>query len=197
MRRPSNPVVQPRRTQLDRLGPRIRTERTARGLSLTQLAAATGLTKSLLSQVERGVAEPSLGSLRKVALALAVPLSSLFSEPPRLGAVIRRSERKEIRWPMLGTTYEVLSSGDRKSLQMLLVQFAPGGMNCEKPMPGDSPGDECALVLSGTVDVVVGDSDHRLRDGDSITFDRSAPHQYRNVGTTPATLLVAMSPSWL
>lgn len=197
MKRRSNSTVRARRRlpALDAPGARIRGERTARGLPLTQLAKATGLTKTLLSQVERGVAEPSLASLRKVALALGVPLSSLFSGPPRRGAVGRRHERKEIRWPIFGVTFELLSSDDRKNIQMMLMRLDPGGKNCESPTPGHSAGEECAMVLSGAVDVVVGESRHRLEEGDSLTLDRAAPHQYLNVGPTPAVLVTAMHPS--
>ncbi|MBI2205191.1 MAG: helix-turn-helix transcriptional regulator [Candidatus Rokubacteria bacterium] len=166
-----------------------------RRLSLAQIASVTGLTKSLLSQVERGVAEPSLGSLRKVSLALGLPLSSLFAEPPRLGAVLRRSDRKEIRWPALGISYDLLSSDDRKAIQMVLVRLAVRGKSCEKPTAGHGAGEECAVVLSGAVEVVVGSARHLLGEGDSITLDCAVPHQYVNAGTTPATLVAAMSPS--
>lgn len=176
------------------LGRRIRSARTSRSLSLGQVAAATGLTKSLLSQVERGIASPSLTSLRKVAYALQVPISHLLSTENAVGAVLRRSHRKEIRWPALGITYEFVSPDDRTNLQLVLMRLEPGGRNCEEPT-GSSTGDECALVLAGTVEVVVGDSRHRLEEGDSITLDRAAPHQYINVGAGPATLVAAMTPA--
>jgi transcriptional regulator with XRE-family HTH domain len=177
------------------LGARIRRERTLRGLSLAHVASVTGLTKSLLSQVERGVAEPSLGSLRKVSLALGVPLSALFAERPRPGDVLRRSARKEIRWPALGVRYDLLSSDDRKTIQMVLMQLAVHGRSCEAPTAGHGGGEECALVVSGVVEVHVGGARHVLDEGDSITFDCSVPHQYVNGGATPATVVAAMSPS--
>ena len=212
MKRPSSTVVPKRRDgspatrgappgrlrhrdPLDGLGVRIRRERMTRGLSLAQVAAVTGLTKSLLSQVERGVAGPSLGTLRKVALALGLPLSSLFSEPPRLGAVLKRGQRKELRWPALGVAYELLSSDDRKNLQVVLIRLAVEGKSCETPTAGHGAGEECALVLSGTVEIVVGTARHVLNEGDSITLDCAAPHQYLNAGTSAATLVAATSPS--
>jgi transcriptional regulator with XRE-family HTH domain len=176
------------------LGGRIRRERTLRGLTLAHLASATGLTKSLLSQVERGVAEPSLSSLRKVSLALNVPLSALFAEPQRPDAVLRRSARKEIRWPALGISYDLLSSDDRKAIQMVLMQLAVRGKSCEVPTAGHGAGEECAVVLSGVVEVLVGGARHVLNEGDSITFDCSVPHQYVNAGAVAATVVAAMSP---
>src|SRR4030066_380192 len=91
------------------LGRRIRSARTSRSLSLGQVAAATGLTKSLLSQVERGISRPSLTSLRKVAYALQVPISHLLSTENAVGAVLRRSHRKELPWPAPGATCERVS----------------------------------------------------------------------------------------
>jgi transcriptional regulator with XRE-family HTH domain len=195
MRRASNGVERKRAARPPGLGVRLRRERTLRGLSLAHVATATGLTKSLLSQVERGIAEPSLGSLRKVSLALGVPLSSLFAETARPGAVLRRSARKEVRWPALGVSYELVSSDDRKAIQMAVVRLAVQGKSCEAPTAGHGAGEECAVVLAGAVDVVVGATRHRLDEGDSITFDCSAPHQYVNAGPAPAVLVAAMSPS--
>jgi transcriptional regulator with XRE-family HTH domain len=177
------------------LGPRIRRERTARGLSLAQVASVTGLTKSLLSQVERGIAEPSLSSLRKVSLALGVPLSTLFAEPPRPGTVLRRNGRKEVSWPALGVSYDLLSADDRKTIQMAFIRLAVGAKSCETPTVGHGAGEECAVVITGLVDVLVGDARHTLEEDDSITFDCSVPHQYVNVGSAPATIVAAMSPS--
>jgi quercetin dioxygenase-like cupin family protein len=109
--------------------------------------------------------------------------------------VLRRAARKEVRWPALGVIYELVSSDDRKAIQMAVVRLAVGGRSCETVTAGHAAGEECAVVLSGVVEVLVGDVRHVLDEGDSITLDCSVPHQYLNVGATPATIVAAMSPA--
>src|ERR1700738_4250447 len=71
------------------LGGRIRAARSRRGLSLAELAASAGVSKSLVSQIERGIAAPSIDTLRRLASVLQVPVFSLFMEEPGDGMVVR------------------------------------------------------------------------------------------------------------
>jgi transcriptional regulator with XRE-family HTH domain len=177
----------------DHLGRRLRLARTNRGISLGQLAERTGLTKSLLSQVERAVSAPSLSSLRRMAQALEVPISQLLSESHQVGSVVRRANRKEIRWPALKVMYEPLSPDDRKHLQMILVRMDPGGRSADEPT-AHGFGEECSLVLTGRVEVIIGNQHHLLEEGDSVSLDRAIPHYYLNPGDTPATYVQAIYP---
>lgn len=183
----------PAKPDQDNLGHRLRLARTSRGISLGQLGQRTGLTKSLLSQVERSVSAPSLSSLRRIAQALEVPISQLLSESSHVGSVVRRANRKEIRWPALRVLYEPLSSNDRKHLQMILVRMEPGGRSADEPT-AHSFGEECSLVLSGRVEVVIGDQRHLLEEGDAVSLDRAVPHYYLNAGDGLATYVQAIYP---
>src|ERR1051326_2932902 len=81
------------------LGRRIRSARTRRGLSAAELANLAGVSKSLVSQIERGIAAPSIDTVRRLASALELPVFSLFMEEPDAGMVVRRADRRVGRYP--------------------------------------------------------------------------------------------------
>src|SRR5688572_23233740 len=99
------------RRQMNTVGVRIREVRTARGMTLTGLARSTGLSAGLISQVERGLTNPSLETLRRIARTLDVPLFSLFREPDAESeaVVVRRERRMQVSSPHGGIRYQRLS----------------------------------------------------------------------------------------
>src|SRR5213082_2977265 len=78
----------------DALGQGIRAERLRQGMTLAQLAELTGLSPSALSQIERGVTDPSIGSLRRIASALQVPFFQFLLERDSPDPVVRKNERQ-------------------------------------------------------------------------------------------------------
>lgn len=173
-------------------GGRVRAARLRRELSLAQVAAAARVSKSLVSQIERGVATASLDTVRRLASALGVPVFSLFLDERGDQFVVRANERRTVRYPDSGVTREILSPNLRGRLAVLWVTFPPG--------EGTSPetvrhvGEECVVVLTGTLDVLVGDGVIRLGAGDSMTFDSELPHLFRNTTDEPVRAIVAITP---
>ena len=88
------------------LGPRLRRLRTARALTLRELAARAGVTESFLSQVERGVATPSIASVQRISRGLGLSIADLFAEVESGGQVVRAAERRRIQYPGLGRSEE-------------------------------------------------------------------------------------------
>ena len=84
------------------LGGRIRSARARRELSVAELAGRAGVSKSLVSQIERGIAAPSIDTVRRLASVLQVPVFSLFLEDPDDGMVVRRAERRVVRYRTVG-----------------------------------------------------------------------------------------------
>src|SRR5437762_13705247 len=84
------------------LGARIRALRLARGATLRQLASKAGVTESFLSQVERGVASPSIASVQRIARALDHSIAELFAEDEPAGRVVRAADRRRVAYPGLG-----------------------------------------------------------------------------------------------
>jgi transcriptional regulator with XRE-family HTH domain len=174
------------------LGNRIRAARTRRGLSVAELASLAGVSKSLVSQIERGIAAPSIDTLRRLASALQLPVFSLFMEEPGVGMVVRRSERRVVRYPGSRAIREVLSPTLDGRMVLLWVTFPPGDEDGREPVK--HVGEESVVVVRGTLEVNIGPQRVILEAGDSMTFDSEVPHTFRNPSTEETEIVTAISP---
>ena len=175
------------------LGPHLRTLRTARGLTLRELAQRAGVTESFLSQAERGVATPSIASVRRIARGLGLSIADLFAEVEPAGLVVRAGERRRITYPGLGAVDEFLTRGKGGRLQVIMSTVEPGGGTGEEPYTHESD-EEVLIVLEGALDLWVGDEQFHLEAGDAITYSSRVPHRNTNPGPGPAVLLFCITP---
>jgi transcriptional regulator with XRE-family HTH domain len=193
------------------LGDKLRAVRKERGLTLQQVAAAAGLSKAFVSQIESGTANPSLASLKRVGNALSIPLASLFerdgngAEPPAAAPdpadevrVVRRDRRKRLVWPGRSTPSYLLTPDLRGRLEVLLDVMEPGQIPEEHDDRGMThEGEEFGLILEGRYEITVGGRVLVLEEGDTITFPSRLPHQGRPLGDrTVRTLWVITPPSF-
>jgi transcriptional regulator with XRE-family HTH domain len=176
----------------DAVGGRIRELRQQRGLTVRGLATDTGLSVGLISQVERGLTDPSLETLRRIGRALDVPIFGLFGGPQeQQAAVVRKRSRMRVSSPHSGVTYTRISKGAGR-IEMLEGTLEPGGASSE--VPWSHPSEECVLVAKGRLVVEVGDERHALAPGDSCYFDSRTPHRYLNETARPVTYVLAITP---
>jgi transcriptional regulator with XRE-family HTH domain len=173
------------------IGTRIRALRTARGITVTELARRAEVSTALISQVERELADPSLVTVRKIARALDVPLFSLFEESETEDvAVVRRESRMQVRSPG-GFAYSRVSPG-RGRLEMMQGVLSPGGASAAEPWSHAS--EECTLVTAGRLVVEVAGTEYALSAGDSCYFDSRLQHRYVNPYDEPAEFVVSVTP---
>jgi transcriptional regulator with XRE-family HTH domain len=165
------------RNETPRVGARVRSLRRERGLTIEQLAAATGLTKGFISQLERDRTAPSLSSIARICDALGVRLSHIFEREPA-PALVRRSDRTGSQ-VALATESHLLSSRDEERFQAIESVVAPGaGAGDElSSLPGEM---EFVYVLAGTLELQVAGDTHVLEEGDALTYPLSKPHTWRN-----------------
>lgn len=175
------------------LGAGIRAERLRQDLTLAQLAARTGLSASALSQIERGVTDPSIGSLRRIASALQVPFFQFLLERESPDPVVRKAARRTISFPNRSLQYQLLTPNLRGPFEILAMDLAPGAASGDEPLGHDS--EECMLILHGEVDVEVAGVTYALGAGDSISIQRNAPHRVVNHGRDSAEVLMVISPA--
>jgi transcriptional regulator with XRE-family HTH domain len=175
------------------LGPRLRSLRTARGLTLRELAQRAGVTESFLSQAERGVATPSIASIQRIARGLGLSIADLFAEVESVGLVVRATERRRISYPGLGAVDEFLTRAKGGRLQVIMSTVEPGGGTGDEPYTHDSD-EEVLIVLEGELDVWVGDEHFHLEAGDAVTHSSRLPHRNTNRGSVPARLLFCITP---
>ena len=135
------------RNDTPKVGARVRSLRRERGLTIEQLAAATGLTKGFISQLERDRTAPSLSSIARICDALGVRLSHIFEREPA-PALVRRNERPKVdsHFP---TENHLLSSRDEERFQAIESEVAPGAGAGDElySLPGEM---EFVYVLDGT-----------------------------------------------
>ncbi|WP_374443782.1 cupin domain-containing protein [Stella sp.] len=183
------------------LGTQLRSLRKAKGLSLAQVGQSAGLSIGMVSQIERGLASPSIRSLRKLADALDVPVAWFFhadSGRPEaeLKMVVRREDRRQLRLPTVGTNADLVAmdlltpdlSGD---IQLLMMTLEPGFTSGEAHK---HRGEEAGLVMTGTLRLWHGDQEFLLNQGDSFRFASSVPHRYANAGDGPTEVVWVLSP---
>jgi transcriptional regulator with XRE-family HTH domain len=174
------------------LGPRLKDLRLRRGLSLAQIAARAETSRSLISQIERGVASPSLDTVRRLASALEVPTFSLFLGGLDNQTVVRADQRRVVSYPGTTVRREIVSPTTNGRMIVLWVTFPPGERSGVQPV--HHTGEECVVVIRGTLSVQVADDTVQLETGDSMTFDSEMPHTFWNPANEPAEVIFAISP---
>ena len=174
----------------------IRRIRSSEGLSLAEVARRTGLSQSFLSQMDRGLTNPSINSLRKVAQALGCPLGTFFEDAERSWRpVVRKHARKIIHNTKSKLTYQLLSPDSDHCIQFLLTMLEPGASNAEEPMT--HRGDKVGLALQGSCAFELGDETFEPREGDAAFITEKARHRFTNPGPSLLMIAFAISPPGL
>lgn len=185
-----------------RLGLILRDLRRGSSLTTRELAARGGVSASLINQIETGKVGASITTLRRLAAGLSVPIAeffaeslpatgSVFPEPGSNAAVVRRDQRKRLQVPESQILYELLTPDLRWNIEFVWIELQPG----HPPAPPMSHvGQECVLVLSGTLHLTIGDEVHILQAGDSAAYDSSIPHTIENHGPEPVVQVSAITP---
>jgi transcriptional regulator with XRE-family HTH domain len=180
-------------THID-VGDRLRAIRKLRRVTLRTVADRADLSESFLSQVERGRANASVASLRRIAAALGVNVADLFEpngEPSR-PRVLRRESRPALGFGLLGRKY-MLTPRPLEHLQVIVGEFDAGGSTGDEPYThGDS--EELLVVLDGVVHLQLGTEVFELRTGDSIDYRSSTSHRLTNAGDGTAEVMWIISP---
>jgi mannose-6-phosphate isomerase-like protein (cupin superfamily)/DNA-binding XRE family transcriptional regulator len=203
------------------LGGRIRRVRTARGMSLRELAGRAGCSPSLVSQVERGVTTPSARVVYALANELGITLDSLFGNEtagsvdpagmvgpglarqpglatngattptgpwgratgPDGASIVQRADDRRTIELSSGVRWERLTPTHDSKVDFLEVVYPPGGQSSDSGQAVRHDGREYLYVLRGELEAVIGFDTFRLLEGDSLAFDPTTPHHYRNPTT--------------
>ncbi|HEY5303669.1 MAG TPA: helix-turn-helix domain-containing protein [Acidimicrobiales bacterium] len=175
------------------VGRRLRRIRLARKLTLSKVAASANISEGFLSQIERGVGNASIATLRSVAGILGVEMRDLFDESTdRAHNVLRRHDRPILSFGDMGTKYLLTSAADR-NLEVFITELNPHGTTGEELyVHGDS--EEFLLVIEGSIELHLGEDVFRLEAWDSVTFRSSTPHLANEINGEPAKLLFAATP---
>jgi transcriptional regulator with XRE-family HTH domain len=198
------------------LGKRIRKERQKRQLTLEDMSKKSNLSKSFLSQIERGIAEPSITSLKKIAACFGFSVVNLFpsdngseanwryrkdtpeAQPQKPAyvtdvSVVRASKRKRLALPGSHVVYDLLTPDLNRQLEVMHMRVSQGEDSGEEPML-DSPGEKLCVVMKGRLEVRVGDELYRLEQGDSIYYPAHVPHSWRALDEDNTEVIWILTP---
>jgi transcriptional regulator with XRE-family HTH domain len=189
---------------LGSLGVRLRAERERLDISLRELARRIDVSPSLISQIERGLAMPSVSTLWLLATELRLTIDELFSSSERPqaqsggvatrepaqshGPVQRREGRKGIRLAG-GVFWERLTAQPDEEVEFLHVNYEPGAESCPPDSLFRHGGKEYAYILSGRLGLQIGFESYELEAGDSVSFSAQMPHRLWAIGSEPATAI--------
>lgn len=181
------------------LGNKLRQLRLKKKIALVDLGKHTGLSASMISQLENGKLVPTLPTLARIAMVFDVGLDYFFTDKrrKRLFSVVKAGERMRFPErsdsPLPGYFFECLAfSAQDKSLQAYLAEFPL--RSASETSEHMHEGAEFFHVIEGAVAIRYQDEEYLMEQGDSVYFDSSAPHSYRGVGTETAKAIVITTP---
>jgi transcriptional regulator with XRE-family HTH domain len=165
-----------------RIARRVRELRAASGLSLEALAAHCGVSRSMISLIERGESSPTAVLLEKLATGLDVPLASLFDAPKAAAEpVARAADQPSWRDPHSGYVRRNVSPpGVASAIQIVEVSFPAGARVAYESAQRASTVHQQVWMLEGTMEITVGDALHRLDAGDCLAFALDRPTAFHN-----------------
>ena len=182
-------------TQDGTVGVRIRALREAMDLSLRDLAARSGVSAPMLSQVERGETSPTLAVAERIAAGLELTLSQLLRLDEGGHVVVARAGERRSRERRGHRTEELTPPLPGQRADVSVHTLAPGAATAR---PGDPPlhepgSRETAFVLRGSVTLLIDGERHALAAGDSVTFDADLEHHFENHGDAGAEFLAVVA----
>lgn len=162
------------------IGENLQNIRNSRNLSLGQLAERTGLSKAVLSQMEKGNSNPTINTIWKIAAALQVPYSALL-EPQRMTAIKISGKDLTPQSDDQGK-YRIscyYPSTTERNFEWFLLEFDPDTVHTTEKHVERS--EEYVMVNKGKLKIIVHDQEFILEEGDSLHFDATLEHSYENV----------------
>ena len=171
-------------------GQRFRRLRQKRSLSLVQVARATGVSVGFLSALERGQMRASVATLTRIARYYRTNLLSFFDDSKKNSRLVPPAERRVLETTK-GVRMELLAWGN-KAMEPHLFRIKPGSGSGE---PYTHEGEEFLHIIRGRFEIWIGNEEHyKLKPGDSLYFESSTPHRWRNPGSSESWLLWINTP---
>lgn len=193
---PSDPAaLRALRPDYPQIGDRLRLRRQELSLSLRDVAGRLGVSASLISQIERGLANPSVSTLYALVGELDLSLDELLFTDRRapdrseagaasVGPIQRGTDRQRIRLAS-GVLWERLTTTSEPGSEFLYVIYEVGGASSPTDAFQRHSGHEWGYVLSGRLKVTIGFREYVLEPGDAVSLDSTTPHRLENVGDVP------------
>ena len=179
-------------------GERLRLRRKMRGWSLQQVADRAGFSVGMLSQVERGLSQPSVKSLRAICAALEMPVGWLFEKTGDGAAdsndfVVRQETRRELSYDSGTLRKQLLTPDSQPQIQMLRFLMQPGADSGDPY--SNTEGGKCGLVVQGTLGLELDGQPLVINAGDSFAFPARTLVRFWTIGEAPCEVIWVVAPA--
>lgn len=180
------------------VGEALRLRRQMRGQSLRQVAEPARISVGMLSQVERGLATPSIRTLRAICAAMDMPVSWLFHHSGNAPAeeteyIVRQGGRRSLSYEDGGLVKELLTPDTQPRIQMLRFVLRPGATSGEPY--NNAEGGKCGLVLAGRLGLEINDRRFEVEVGDSFSFPANAMVRFWAIGDAVCEVIWVVAPA--
>ncbi len=176
------------------IGTRLKLVRQIFGLTQRELARRAGVTNGAISLIEQNRVSPSISSLKKILDGIPLSLADFFTLDfsPSDNVFFADNELTEISYDHTISMRMVGRQLKDRALQMLRETYQPGADTGDAMLR--HAGEECGVVISGSITITVGVQERQLNPGDAYYFRSDIPHRFRNQGSEPCVLISAVSP---
>jgi transcriptional regulator with XRE-family HTH domain len=178
--------------RIDALGRAIRAERTRRGFTLEHLAARSGVSRSMLSDIERGAKVPTVLVLDRIATSLGSSIARLLGEERQARVIALRRAEQDVMADVSGWERRILSPVLAGVDFEFMRTTIPGGVDAGTFTPHGPGSREYLAVEQGSLALVLDGEQHVLGPGDSIYYAGDCVHAFANPGSEPCVYYVAM-----
>lgn len=160
------------------------------------MADKVDLSSSYLSQVERGIINPSLSALSKISKVLQVPIYEFLKDEEENVILIKKDKRVKLELPDTNIIYEFLTPtklfNGKPNLEIIYMKLNPHGWSSETE--NSHLADECIFVIEGEIIGYLGSAEYRILEGDSLYIKENTTHRFYNPSESVALFLSCISP---
>ena len=176
------------------IGEKLKALRESQRLSLRDLGEKVDLSASFLSQLELGQVSPSIASLENIANVLNVHITHFFDDPKKTDSVVmRRNERRRIYSKGSKAIIQPLAHEiSKKKIEPFMLTLEIGGEGGEHPY-SSRHGEEFGIVIQGKVRFTLEQNEYILEEGDSVYFNSTKPHNWKNIGKNEAIIILVIT----
>jgi transcriptional regulator with XRE-family HTH domain len=176
------------------VGERLKVLRMRQGFTLDQLAAASGVSRAMISRIERDEASPTAALLARLCEALGLSLSAFFApDEPQRSPIVRRGEQRLWRDPVTGYLRRSVSPpGVASRVDIVEVEFPPGARVSFPPRAESRSMTQHIWLFDGVLDMVLPAETHRLHPGDCLFMDIGDAFEFHNPSDQPARYAVVL-----
>lgn len=177
------------------IGAKIQSYRKKLGMSLRELSASTGISASMLSQIENNAVNPSINTMKAIAEQLNIPLYKFFKEEPEKNAdrmIVRKGHYSLLGKAGYEVAYKLLTPDVSGAIEFVLMEIPAGSASTDKAR--GHVGEETAFIMSGKTDIYVDGHRYTLDEGDAIRIPPTSPHRWVNCYEDTVQVIFAVTP---